>query len=52
VCACGCFLLAGILAALIYCVMHGLWLLAVAVFLVAVVLGWLAKKTGGSPKVK
>lgn len=44
-CACGCFLLVGVVAALVYCVMHGLWLLGLAVIVVAGVLGWLAKKT-------
>ncbi len=44
-CACGCFLLVAVVAALVYCVMHGLWLPGLAVVFAAGVLGWLAKKT-------
>jgi hypothetical protein len=51
-CACGCFLLAALVAALIYCVMHGLWLLAAAVLIVSGVLGWLARKTFQGPGPK
>jgi hypothetical protein len=52
VCACGCFLLAALVAAFVYCVMHGLWLLAAAVLLLSALLGWLGKKTIQSPKPK
>jgi membrane protein implicated in regulation of membrane protease activity len=48
VCACGCFLLAAILAALVYSVMHGLWLLAIAVLLFAAVVAWFGKKAAAS----
>jgi hypothetical protein len=43
-CACGCFLLVAVLAALVYSVMHGLWLVAVSVVLFAVVIGWFGRK--------
>jgi hypothetical protein len=43
-CACGCFLLAAVVAALVYTVMHGLWLLTVAVLIVAALIGWFGKK--------
>lgn len=49
-CACGCFVLVAVVAALVYCVMHGLWFLAAVVFLVAAALGWLGKKTIQSPR--
>ena len=51
-CACGCFLVVAIAAALIYCVMHGLWFLAAVVLLASAALGWLARKTMQSPKPK
>jgi hypothetical protein len=44
-CACGCFLLVAVAAGLAYCVMHGLWLIAVAVLLLAALIAWLSKKT-------
>jgi hypothetical protein len=43
-CACGCFVLAAVIAALVYSVMHGLWLLAIAVLVVAGLIGWLGRK--------
>jgi threonine/homoserine/homoserine lactone efflux protein len=43
-CACGCLVLAGIVAALVYTIMHGLWLLTAVVLLIAAVLGWLARR--------
>ena len=43
-CACGCFVLAAVIAALIYSVMHGLWLLAIAVLFVTGLIGWLGRK--------
>ena len=43
-CACGCFLLIAVVAALVYCVIHGLWLAATAVLLLSAVIGWLGKK--------
>jgi membrane protein implicated in regulation of membrane protease activity len=43
-CACGCFVLAAVIAALVYTVMHGLWLAAVGVVLVAGLLGWLGRR--------
>ena len=43
-CACGCFVLAAVIAALVYTVMHGLWLAAAGVVLVAGLLGWLGRK--------
>jgi hypothetical protein len=51
-CACGCFVLAAAIAALIYSVMHGLWLLAIAVLLAAGLIGWLGRKmvAAGKPR--
>jgi hypothetical protein len=43
-CACGCFVLAAVIAGLVYTVMHGMWLAAVGVALVAGLLGWLGGK--------
>jgi hypothetical protein len=43
-CACGCFVLAVVIAALVYTVIHGLWLAAIGVVLVAALLGWLGTK--------
>jgi hypothetical protein len=43
-CACGCFLLIAVIAALVYCVMHGLWLVAAAVLLLSALVAWLGKK--------
>lgn len=43
-CACGCFLLVAVIAALTYCVMHGLWLWAIAVLLFSALIGWLGRK--------
>jgi hypothetical protein len=42
-CACGCFVLAAVIAALVYTVMHGMWLAAAGVVLVAALLGWLGR---------
>jgi hypothetical protein len=36
-----------VLAALVYSVMHGLWLLAIAVLLFSALVGWLGKKAAG-----
>ena len=49
-CACGCFVLAAAIAALVYTVMHGLWLLALAVLLVSGLIGWLGRKMVVSQK--
>lgn len=43
-CACGCFVLAALIAAVVYTVMHGLWLATAAILAVAAVFGWLTKK--------
>ena len=43
-CACGCFLLIGIAAALAYCIIHGLWLTLGAIVVFSAVLGWLGNK--------
>jgi len=50
VCACGCFLLAAIVGALVYAAMHGLWLLALAVLVVAALTGWFSRKMAAAPK--
>jgi hypothetical protein len=44
-CACGCFLLIAVVAALVYCAMHGLWVIAVVVVLFSALIGWLGKKS-------
>jgi len=46
-CACGCFFLVAVLAALVYSVIHGLWLAAIAVLLFSALVGWLGKKAAG-----
>jgi hypothetical protein len=33
-----------VIAGLVYAVMHGLWLMAIAVMIAAAVLGWLGRK--------
>jgi hypothetical protein len=43
-CACGCFVLAAVIAALVFAIMHGLWLMAIAVMIAAAALGWLGRK--------
>ena len=43
-CACGCFLLAAVAAALAYCIMHHLWLPAAGVVAFAALAGWLGSK--------
>jgi hypothetical protein len=47
-CACGCFLVIAVFAALVYCLMHGMWLLAFAVLLFSAVIGWLGRKAAGT----
>ena len=49
-CACGCLALAGVIAGLVYTIMHGLWLVAVAIVAVAVLAGWFGKKAAASRK--
>jgi hypothetical protein len=44
-CACGCFLVAAIVGALVYCVMHGLWLAAAGVVVFAAAIAWFGRKT-------
>ncbi len=43
-CACGCLVLVGLVAAVAYCVVHGLWIVAAGVVVLAGVLGWLGVK--------
>lgn len=43
-CACGCFLLAGLSAAFVYCVSDHLWLAAAGVVALAGLIGWLGAK--------
>jgi membrane protein implicated in regulation of membrane protease activity len=47
-CACGCFLVVAVIAALVYCLMHGLWLMAIAVALFSALVGWMGKKASES----
>ena len=37
--------MAAVIAALVYAVMHGLWIVAIAVLVFAGLIGWLGKKT-------
>jgi hypothetical protein len=37
-----------VVAALVYCVIHGLWLAALAALLFSVLIGWFGKKATGS----
>jgi hypothetical protein len=43
-CACGCFILAAAIAAIVYSAMHGLWIVAVAVLIATALIGWLSGK--------
>jgi membrane protein implicated in regulation of membrane protease activity len=43
-CACGCLILAGVVATLVYAVMHGLWLLVAAAVAVSLLIAWLGRK--------
>ncbi len=49
-CACGCFVVVAVVAALVYCVMHGLWVAAIGVLIFSAVVGWFGKKAAGSRK--
>jgi membrane protein implicated in regulation of membrane protease activity len=49
-CACGCFVLAAVIAALVYGVMHGLWLLVAAVLVLSCVLAWFGQKMTSARK--
>jgi O-antigen/teichoic acid export membrane protein len=46
-CACGCFIVAALIAVVVYGVMHGLWLIVGGAILVACVLAWFGKKMAG-----
>jgi hypothetical protein len=46
-CACGCFVVAALVAAIVYGVLHGLWLMVAAAVLLAIVFGWFGKKITG-----
>jgi hypothetical protein len=43
-CACGCFLLLAIAGALVYTIMHGLWLAAAGVIVFTAAVGWFGRK--------
>lgn len=47
-CACGCFLVAAIVAGLAYTVMHGMWLGTAGIVVVAAVIGWFGKKAAAA----
>ena len=47
-CACGCLALAGVVAGLVYTVMHGLWLAAAAIVIVSALAGWFGRKAAAS----
>ena len=44
-CACGCLLVFGLGGALVYCILHQLWLPAAAVVAVGALVGWLGAKS-------
>jgi hypothetical protein len=43
-CACGCILVLGLAGALVYCFLHGLWIMAAVVVAVGCLIGWLGAK--------
>jgi len=47
-CACGCFILLAVVAALVYSVMHGLWMAAVAVLAFSLIVGWFGRKAASA----
>jgi hypothetical protein len=49
-CACGCFLLAAIVAALVYCVLHALWWAVAGIVLFTGLIGWFSRKAIQSKK--
>jgi len=49
-CACGCFLFIAIVAALVYSVMHGLWLVAAGALILTALVGWWGSKVSKSRK--
>ncbi len=49
-CACGCFLMVAVIAGIAYCVVHGLWWLAVVIVAAAAVMGWFSKKMAGAKR--
>jgi hypothetical protein len=46
-CACGCFLALAIIAGLVYCFIHALWLPAALIVILAAVFSWLGGKAAG-----
>ena len=47
-CACGCLALAGVIAGMVYTVMHGLWLATAAIVIASVLIGWFGKKAAAA----
>lgn len=43
-CACGCFLVVALVAALAFCIMHQMWLPAAGVVALGCLVGWLGAK--------
>lgn len=43
-CACGCFLVLALGAALAFCILHSLWLPAAGVIAIGALIGWLGFK--------
>jgi hypothetical protein len=41
---CGCLLAVGLIAALVYCIMHGWWIAAAGVVALGCLVGWLGFK--------
>jgi len=44
VCACGCFVLIAIVGGLVYCLLHGMWIVAGLLIGAAVATGWFGRK--------
>jgi uncharacterized membrane protein YbjE (DUF340 family) len=52
-CGCGCLLLIAILGGLVYCFLHGMWLIAAVLLAMAFAAGWFGRKMlGWRPGVK
>ena len=49
-CACGCFLIGGIIAAMIYFILHALWLPLAGLIVFSALIGWFGKKAAAARK--
>jgi hypothetical protein len=46
-CGCGCFLIAIAIAGVVYCLIHGLWVVAVLIIVVPAAIAWFGRKALG-----